>query len=369
MPSPLRAEEPEEVLIGTFRLQARPASQPAAHPEPTAAAPRLSEIRPAESDRTAPLDHATSPAAATPGTTAPAGPSALTTTSAAPPAAKASPGDQLGTALSQFATGDRAGGQRALEVLVADWPRSPEAAHARKALSDLYRIAAVIPEPQAPAAPAAAVAAPPARPAASAAAAPLTAAPTPPAANAAHPPVVASLDSGWTTEVRHDAGLDRRFILEAGDRVFFGEASADLGARARSVLTAQAHWLGDRPSVFAVIEGHADEPGSDADNVAISQQRAEAVRDRLIEEGVGADRLRVIGYGRSQRLALCDEPECAAQNRRVVTSIFTRDGSGPALFGPAVGRTPLSALPPASRDRDALATAIAALAPVLRPRR
>lgn len=283
MALPAMADEPEEVLIGTFNVRAAPAASvaattPSADPAPSAAAPPVS-----------------APSAATP------------TPAAAETVHRTTPADQLGAALGLFAAGDRGGGQRALEVLVADWPRSAEAGHARRTLAELYR--------QEPVA-------------------------ATPAAATAHATAPA-ISEGWTAVVRRDAGLDRRFILEAGDRVFFGLGSADLGARARTVLTTQARWLEARPTIFAVIEGHADEPGSEAENLAVSQKRAEAVRDRLIEEGVGPDRVRAMGLGRSQRLAECDEPECAAQNRRVVTAIYSPEGSGAAP--PA---SPLSALPP-----------------------
>ena len=334
MPTTASAEEPDEVLIGTFKVRSyapppAPTAEPALQPAPAPA-----------------------PAA-----------------KLAPPA-RDSATDKLGEALALFAAGDRTGGQRALEVLVADWPASPEAAHARRALADIYRQAAA--EPSAAPAVAPPPAAPPPPAAATTAAAPAVLPPPPSAPSQAAPAQAqAAVGSGWLTEVRRDGGLDRRFILEVGDRVFFGLGSAELGARARSVLSAQARWLSARPEVFAVIEGHADEPGSDAVNSSLAQQRADAVRDRLIEEGVGPDRLKAIGFGRGQRLAQCEEAECAAQNRRVVTAIYTRDGNGP--MPPT---SPLSALPP-SPERATLTVAgdapaaalLATVAPALRPRR
>jgi peptidoglycan-associated lipoprotein len=126
----------------------------------------------------------------------------------------------------------------------------------------------------------------------------------------------------WDVELRRNASIQSKLRLDAGDRVFFSPGSAELGSRARLALAAQAQWLMRWHEFEAAIEGHADEPGSDQENVALSQQRAEAVRQRLIEEGVEPHRLAVVPLGRSVRLATCADTDCRAQNRRVVTLVF-----------------------------------------------
>jgi outer membrane protein OmpA-like peptidoglycan-associated protein len=134
------------------------------------------------------------------------------------------------------------------------------------------------------------------------------------------------------------SALDQDFRLAAGDRVFFSEGSAELGAKARMVLSAQAEWLKLHPRVSVLIEGHADERGSYDHNREIAARRAEAVRARLIEEGVEANRIRVLVHGRDRPIALCGDGTCAGHNRRVVTVVLSqggldrslRTGSGPA---------------------------------------
>jgi peptidoglycan-associated lipoprotein len=119
------------------------------------------------------------------------------------------------------------------------------------------------------------------------------------------------------------------FRTVAGDRVFFSDNSADLGARARAALEAQAVWLARHAGVTIKIEGHADDRGPQEQNRQISQKRAEAVRHRLIELGVAGERIAATGLGREQPLADCPDPNCSAQNRRAVT-ILTR---APLQFG------------------------------------
>ena len=65
------------------------------------------------------------------------------------------------------------------------------------------------------------------------------------------------------------------------------------------------------------VAGHTDSMGSDAYNMKLSQQRAEAVRNFLISRGVAADRLTAKGYGESQPVADNATEEGRFKNRRV----------------------------------------------------
>jgi peptidoglycan-associated lipoprotein len=122
-------------------------------------------------------------------------------------------------------------------------------------------------------------------------------------------------------EVRFAVAAEWDFRTTAGDRVFFGDGSVDLGSSARSVLGAQARWLKQNPEVLVILEGHAHEPGTDGSNADIALRRAQAVRTRLVELGVDGARIVVETRGRLHPVALCNGVDCAAQNRRVVTRL------------------------------------------------
>jgi outer membrane protein OmpA-like peptidoglycan-associated protein len=141
-----------------------------------------------------------------------------------------------------------------------------------------------------------------------------------------------------------NAQLSHDLRSSAGDRIFFGNGSADLGARARQVLAAQATWLGRHPDVAITLEAHADDSGSAAYNSELAGRRAEAVQQRLVEEGVAAERITIAAHGRDRKIASCPAPECAAQNRRVVTSI-----GGPSAW-PKPDQTARSGLVGPRRD-------------------
>jgi peptidoglycan-associated lipoprotein len=122
-------------------------------------------------------------------------------------------------------------------------------------------------------------------------------------------------------ETRFAAAAEWDLRITSGDRVFFGDGSADLGSSARSVLGAQARWLKQNPEILVILEGHAHEPGTEGSNADLALRRAQAVRARLIELGVDGSRIAVETRGRLHPVALCAGPDCAAQNRRVVTRV------------------------------------------------
>ena len=70
-------------------------------------------------------------------------------------------------------------------------------------------------------------------------------------------------------------------------------------------------------AVHVAIQGHTDSVGSDAYNLKLSQRRAEAVRDFLVEKGIAAARLTTKGFGKADPVASNATPEGRAQNRRV----------------------------------------------------
>jgi peptidoglycan-associated lipoprotein len=107
----------------------------------------------------------------------------------------------------------------------------------------------------------------------------------------------------------------------AGDRVFFTEGSDDIGSRAHMALQAQAEWLLRHPNVRIVLEGHADDHGGTDLNRQIGRRRAEAVRLRLTDLGIAAQRIDVVSLGREAPVADCPQKHCAEQNRRVVTVV------------------------------------------------
>lgn len=100
-------------------------------------------------------------------------------------------------------------------------------------------------------------------------------------------------------------------------KLLFPFDSAELGKDDLTSLVALTNWLQANPKVNIYIEGHADERGSTAYNMALGERRAQAVQSQLIEMGIAKDRLNLISYGEEEPLANGDDPVDYKKNRRV----------------------------------------------------
>ncbi len=116
------------------------------------------------------------------------------------------------------------------------------------------------------------------------------------------------------------------FRQTVGDRVHFAVDQSTLTEEARTTLAGQARWLMDNPEYTAIIEGHADEQGTREYNLALGARRAAAVKEFLVAQGIAANRLRTISYGKERPIEICSNESCYAKNRRAVTVITAGGG-------------------------------------------
>ena len=73
----------------------------------------------------------------------------------------------------------------------------------------------------------------------------------------------------------------------------------------------------ENPSMRVVVEGHTDSVGSDEYNQKLSEKRAEAVRDRMVQQGISASRITTRGMGKAAPVASNKSAAGRAENRRV----------------------------------------------------
>jgi peptidoglycan-associated lipoprotein len=100
------------------------------------------------------------------------------------------------------------------------------------------------------------------------------------------------------------------------ENVHFEFDSSALTPRAQQVLTAKAAFLRANTNVSTVIEGHCDERGTAAYNMALGERRAEAAKAFLVNLGIAANRLTTISYGEERPLDPRSNEEAWAKNRR-----------------------------------------------------
>ena len=100
--------------------------------------------------------------------------------------------------------------------------------------------------------------------------------------------------------------------------ILFGVNSANIRPESTPTLEEIGAMLESYPDLRIAIEGHTDSQGDDAYNQELSERRAAAVRQYLIEAyGIAANRLEAAGYGESRPVADNETPEGRQQNRRV----------------------------------------------------
>ena len=106
------------------------------------------------------------------------------------------------------------------------------------------------------------------------------------------------------------------------DKIQFKLGSAEILPESHGLLDEVARVFKDNPQIQLVqIEGHTDITGSAAINRKLSKQRAESVRDYLVQAGVEGKRMVALGFGPDKPIADNRTPEGQEKNRRVEFNI------------------------------------------------
>jgi peptidoglycan-associated lipoprotein len=98
--------------------------------------------------------------------------------------------------------------------------------------------------------------------------------------------------------------------------IYFDFDKYDLKTEARALLDAKLPLMRANPNIRIRIAGHADERGSDEYNIALSQRRAASAKRYLVDQGIPADRIDVVGFGEERPAAMGSNEDAWAKNRR-----------------------------------------------------
>lgn len=100
------------------------------------------------------------------------------------------------------------------------------------------------------------------------------------------------------------------------ENVHFDFDSSALTPRAQQVLRAKAEYLRANSALQVVIEGHCDERGTAAYNMALGERRADSAKAFLVNLGIAENRLSTISYGEERPIDPRSNEEAWAKNRR-----------------------------------------------------
>jgi outer membrane protein OmpA-like peptidoglycan-associated protein len=104
--------------------------------------------------------------------------------------------------------------------------------------------------------------------------------------------------------------------------ITFDTGRTNIKSNFNPVLDDIANVLVKYPETTIEVQGHTDNVGSDADNLRLSELRAQSVASSLISRGVASSRIKTIGFGESMPIASNNTPAGREANRRVEIKII-----------------------------------------------
>lgn len=108
------------------------------------------------------------------------------------------------------------------------------------------------------------------------------------------------------------------------ERIHFAYNSSmvksDMTSRARTI----ASYMRSHPNVYLFVEGHCDERGPQAYNLALGSRRSNSVRNFLISEGVNPDNVFTVSYGKERPIIQEHNERAWSMNRRAEFKVFRR---------------------------------------------
>ena len=117
-------------------------------------------------------------------------------------------------------------------------------------------------------------------------------------------------------------GTLAEFKQVIGDNILFDTNQTSVNDTGKVLLQKQYAWLLQYNVTNIKIEGHADERGTRAYNIALGARRASSVKSYLISLGFNASGISTLSFGKERPISLCDNISCWSQNRRAVTIVM-----------------------------------------------
>jgi len=109
---------------------------------------------------------------------------------------------------------------------------------------------------------------------------------------------------------------DQELFAQIVKDVYFDFNKSDVRSDQTSSAQNDGDFLANHSDLKVMIEGHCDDRGSEVYNLALGDSRANSLKSTLIAEGVPADRIKTISYGKEHPFCSDNDESCWQQNRR-----------------------------------------------------
>lgn len=107
---------------------------------------------------------------------------------------------------------------------------------------------------------------------------------------------------------------DTAYFETAKDMPIFGQLNEDSWNNLKAIMDSH-------PEINVLITGHTDNVGSASSNKALSQRRADNIKNMLVSKGIDANRIKTVGKGETSPIATNNTPEGRAKNRCIIITI------------------------------------------------
>jgi outer membrane protein OmpA-like peptidoglycan-associated protein len=134
-------------------------------------------------------------------------------------------------------------------------------------------------------------------------------------------PPATSIQEIYMDMLLHKVKVGSKIILK---NIFFDFDKTTLRPTSTAELDRLVKMLNDIPTLKIEISGHTDNVGSEEYNKNLSEGRAKAVVDYLVNKGVRSDRLKFAGYGESKPIKTNDTKEGRQLNRRTEFEVLSK---------------------------------------------
>ena len=104
--------------------------------------------------------------------------------------------------------------------------------------------------------------------------------------------------------------------VDALKDIHFDFDKYDIRSADARILDENAQWMKATADYVILIEGHADERGTNEYNLALGERRAKSAMNYLVSRGVQAGRMTLISYGEERPLCAEKNEDCWSRNRR-----------------------------------------------------
>jgi outer membrane protein OmpA-like peptidoglycan-associated protein len=130
-----------------------------------------------------------------------------------------------------------------------------------------------------------------------------------------------------------EAELDNANVERVGEGILvtfesgllFDFDSAQLRQASRTNLNDLANTLNEMADTELLVAGHTDSVGAEDYNFALSERRAQAAANYLMQRGVAGSRINIVGLGESEPVAANESATGRQQNRRVEVAIYASE--------------------------------------------